>query len=504
MPADADFASKFSLVLKAYNLSRGRFAQILGIDKSVVSRWASGVQAPTDHNLSLLTEAVVRHKADFRRADWDLPFAGFAARLGVEPPAPAADAPDAAARTVKEPKLTHADKPSIAVLPFQNMSGDQEQEYFADGITEDIITALAKWRSFLVIARNSSFTYKGRNVDVKQVGRELGVRYVLEGSVRKAGSRVRITAQLIETAQASHIWAERYDREYADVFAIQDQISRRIAAVIEPELGRHAQHHAASKPPASLEAWDCLNRGLYLLYKFTKEGIAASRPFFERAIELDPGFSRGYTSLAYTHQLDVVHGYTDDREHSVREHLRLAKLGVKLDEGDSYAHIMLSFAYVRVGEHDLAVAEAQKAADANPYDAWALGIMGNALDLVGRPREAMPHIERTIALTPHDPHVKFYWAVGARVLINARDYVQAEVWARKAIAADPSQAWPHLLLAIALACMGRSEEARTAFNACEAALPGFAAKWFAWREYRLQADQAHMLDGLRKAGFNGC
>ena len=501
MAAAADFASKFSLVLKAFNLSRGRFAQVLGIDKSVVSRWAPGVQAPTDHNLSLLTEAVARHKADFRRADWDLGFADFAARLGVEPPAPAAEVPAAAAGAAKEPRRTAPNKPSIAVLPFQNMSGDADQEYFADGITEDIITALSKWRSFLVIARNSSFTYKGRNVDLKQVGRELGVRYVLEGSVRKAGNRLRITAQLIETEKASHIWAERYDREHADVFAIQDDISRRIAAVIEPELGRHEQHHAASKPPASLEAWDCLNRGHHLLYKFTKDSIAASRPFFERAIELDPGFSRGYTSLAYTHQLDVLHGYTDDREHSVREHLRLAKLGVKLDEGDSYAHIMLSFAYFRVGEHDLAVAEAQKAADANPYVAWALGIMGNALDLVGRPREAMPHIERTIALTPHDPHVKFYWAVGARALINARDYLQAEVWARKAIETDPSQARPHLLLAIALACMGRSDEARLAFDACEAAVPGFAANWFAWREYRLDSDRQHMLDGLRKASL---
>ena len=197
MAAAADFASKFSLVLKAFNLSRGRFAQVLGIDKSVVSRWASGVQAPTDHNLSLLTEAVARHKADFRRADWDLPLADIAVRLGVAPPAPAAEVPAAAAGAAKEPRRTAPNKPSIAVLPFQNMSGDADQEYFADGITEDIITALSKWRSFLVIARNSSFTYKGRNVDLKQVGRELGVRYVLEGSVRKAGNRLRITAQLI-------------------------------------------------------------------------------------------------------------------------------------------------------------------------------------------------------------------------------------------------------------------------------------------------------------------
>ena len=391
-------------------------------------------------------------------------------------------------------------KPSIAVLPFQNMSGDPEQEYFADGMVEDIITALSHFRSLLVISRNSSFTYKGRNVDVKQVGSELGVRYVLEGSVRRAGNRLRITAQLIETDKASHVWAERYDREYADVFAVQDEISSRIAAVIEPELGQHEQRHAQGRPPASLEAWDCVNRGLFLLYKFTKDSIAASRPFFERAIALDAGFSRAYTSLAYTHQLDVLHGYTDDRERSVQEHLRLAKLGVQFDDADSYAHIMLCFAYCRVGQFDLAMAEARKAADANPYDTWAQGVLARVLDLVGRSREAIPHIERSIALNPRDPHVKFYLAVGAQALINARDYPLAESWARKAIESDPAQARPHLLLAIAVAQMGRVEEARSALDACEAAVPGFVSKWASWREYSSESDREHMRDGLLKAG----
>jgi TolB-like protein len=179
------------------------------------------------------------------------------------------------------------DRP-IIVLPFTNMSGDSEQDYFADGITEDIITALSKWRSFYVIARNSAFIYKGRNVDVKRIGRDLNVRYVLEGSVRRVGARPRITAQLIDTISAVHVCADRYDRELTDFFAIQDDLSLRIAAVVAPELGRHEQQRAAAEPPASLEAWDCHNRGLYLLYKFTRDDIAAPRTFFERAIALDP------------------------------------------------------------------------------------------------------------------------------------------------------------------------------------------------------------------------
>ncbi|MCX7365248.1 MAG: helix-turn-helix domain-containing protein [Alphaproteobacteria bacterium] len=498
MAADADFASKFSLVLKAYNLSRGRFAQMLGVDKSVVSRWASGVQSPTDHNLSLLTEAVARYKTDFHRADWDLPPAAFAARLGLDRPG---DAPDAATRAWKEPKLTSADKPSIAVLPLQNMSGDREQEYFADGITEDIITALSKWRSFLVIARNSTFTYKGRNVDIRQVGRELGVRYALEGSVRKVADRVRITAQLIDATTAAHLWAERFDRELVDVFAIQNEISQHIAAVVAPELGRHEQRLSSAKAPTNLEAWDCLHRGMHLIYRFTKADTAAARPCFERAIELDPAFSRAHTSLAYTHQLDILHGYTADRPASIAELLRLAKRGVELDDDDSYAHMMLCFAYRWAGEHVLSVAEGRKAIEANPSDAWALATFGNSLDLSGQSREGLSCMARALVLTPRDPHAKFYLSAGARACLNNRDYAAAETWARKAIAQDPSHARAHLMLAAALGHLGRSEEGRAALDACERIQPAFATTWIAGREYSNPADNDHIADGLRKAGM---
>ena len=392
-------------------------------------------------------------------------------------------------------------RPAVAVLPFTNMGGDIDQDYFADGITEDIITALSKWRSFPVIARNSSFTYKGRSVDVRQVGRELGVRYVLEGSVRKAGNRVRVTAQLIDAADGAHLWAERYDRELVDVFAIQDEISQRIAAVVEPELGRHEQRLSSAKAPTNLEAWDCLHRGMHLIYRFTRAAIAAARPCFERAIELDPAFSRAHTSLAYTHQLDILHGYTADRPASIAELLRLAKRGVELDDDDSYAHLMLCFAYRWAGEHALSVAEGRKAIEANPSDAWALATFGNSLDLFGQSRDGLSYMARALVLTPRDPHAKFYLSAGARACLNNRDYAAAETWARKAIAQDPSHARAHLMLAAALGHLGRSEEGRAELDACERIQPAFAATWIASREYRNPADNDHIADGLRKAGM---
>ena len=398
-------------------------------------------------------------------------------------------------------ELALPDKPSIAVLPFQNMSGDPEQEYFADGITEDIITALSKWRSFLVIARNTTFTYKGRSVDVKSVGRELGAKYVLEGSVRKAGNRLRITAQLIEATSATHIWAERYDRDLTDVFAIQDDLSARLAAVIETELGRHEQKGSPAKPPASLEAWDCLNRGLYLIYKFNREDNAEARSFLERAIALDPELSRAYSSLAYTYQQDLLHGYVADRDTAIERLISHARRAVQLDDQDSYAHVMLGFGYRWARQHDLLVTEARKAIECNPSDAWALGLLGLGLDLIGQHREGIGAMERAMAMNPRDPHVRFFAALIARACIADRDPITAETWARRAIQNDPANPRSHFLLAAALAHLDRTAEAHAALEAGERLRPGFAKQWLAAREYRDEADNDCIADGLGKAGF---
>jgi adenylate cyclase len=199
------------------------------------------------------------------------------------------------------------------VLPFQNLSGDAEQEFFADGMAEEIITALSHYRWFFVIARNSSFTYKGRAVDVTQVARELGVRYVLEGSVRKAGNRVRVTAQLIDATTGNHIWAERYDRELDDIFALQDEITETIVAAVEPELGSVERERARRKPPESLDAWDLYQRGLWHLFDDVKrDSLAEAKQLFQRACELDPGFAAAHAELAYTHVAEIIRGLSDD------------------------------------------------------------------------------------------------------------------------------------------------------------------------------------------------
>lgn len=390
------------------------------------------------------------------------------------------------------------DRPAVAVLPLTNMSGDPEQDYFADGITEDIITELSRWRWFPVIARNSTFAYKGRSLDIRQIGRDLGARYVIEGSVRRAANRLRITVQLIDSTVGAHIWVERYDRELDDIFALQDEIARRIAAVIEPELARSEQRLSAARPTTTLDAWDCLHRGLHLLYRFTKEDIAAARPLFERAIELDPSFSRAHTSLAYTHQLDILNGYTSDRVASLARLTDHARRGLQLDESDSYGHIMMAFAHRWAGETELTLAAARRAVEVNPNDASAEASLGNALDLIGQPGEARLHLERALRLNPRDPHAKFFHALMARTCLSDRDYEAAELWARKAIELDPMQARPRMFRASALGHLGRLEEARAALQAWQAVQPQFERTSLDWREYR---DVEHIVEGLRRAGW---
>ena len=407
----------------------------------------------------------------------------------------AAALPEAAAATIG--------RPAICVLPFLNMGGNPEQEYFADGITEDIITSLSKWRSFMVVARNSAFTYKGRNVDVKQIGRELDVRYVLEGSVRSGGTRLRITAQLVDTGNAAHVWSERYDRELTDMFAVQDDISLHVAAVLEPELSRHEQLRVAAKPAVSLQAWDCLNRGLHLLYLLTREDISAARTLFERAIALEPNLSRAHTSLAYTHQQDMLRGYTTDPAKSVAEQIRHARRGVELDSADSYAHVILSFGYRWVKEYDLAIATVRKAIECNPFDSWAQGTLGLFLDLVGQHREGAAMLERAVALHPRDPHVIHYLPLIARAYLVARDLAAAETWARRAVQHAPTELRAHLVLASVLGHLEQLDEARAALVASESTDSGFIKKYLVWQPYRSDEDTEYFAEGLRKAGWAG-
>jgi len=259
--------------------------------------------------------------------------------------------PETLAQTVSAaPALP--DKPSIAVLPFDNMSDDSEQEYFADGISEDLITALSKIRWFFVIARNSSFAYKGQAVDVTRIAGELGVRYVIEGSVRKAGNRVRISAQLIDATTGRHVWAERYDRSLVDIFELQDEMTQTIVGAVEPELSAVEREQAARKPPESLGAWETYQRGLWQLWKFNKADVAEAQRLFQQVHELDPAFATPYAYEAYCHYLGVILGYAEVPGESLEKALAAAKKALALDDKDPVAYLALGRVYTMLGEHD--------------------------------------------------------------------------------------------------------------------------------------------------------
>ncbi len=395
-------------------------------------------------------------------------------------------------------------RPALAVLPFTNLSGDPEQEYFADGLTEDIITALCAWRAFPVIARNSSFIYKGKSVKVQQVAEELGVRYVIEGSVRKSGERVRVTAQLIDAKTGHHVWAERYDRELADIFELQDEITRRIAAIVAPELEKAERRRSVTKRTENLDAWECCRRGMAVLGEFTKPAIEQARGMFTRSIALDPNYSQAYTGLAYTHHRDIYLGNTEDRAESISKLCAAAERAVALDGADSLAHWTLGMANVWSGRLDHALAEQERAVALNPSDVTALSGLGGALILAGRADDAIPHIENALRLNPRDPRIHLFYAICARAHLDARHYDAAVDWARKSIQVKTPALDEQLILAAALGHLDRPAEARAVLEAAGIGSDGSVADiTFSplWQQYREPDANDHMLDGLRKAGF---
>ncbi|MGK0168657.1 MAG: adenylate cyclase [Gammaproteobacteria bacterium] len=272
------------------------------------------------------------------------------------------------------------------MLPFANMSNDPEQEYLSDGLTEDLITALTQWRLFPVIARNSTFTYKGRAVDIVQAAAELGAGYVVEGSIRRGSDRVRVTAQLIDGKTGRHVWAERVDRQIGDIFELQDELSQRIAASIAPEVSRAEQRRSIGRRQTDLDAWDYLLRGRAELRKLTRQGHAKSREMFERAIELDPDYSEAHAGIAQSHNFDIVVQCTSDRADSLAQALAAARQAVALEEASAVAHQALSTVYMLSNQQDLALAEGRLAVELNPSDAESLHALGNKSDLAGDPQ----------------------------------------------------------------------------------------------------------------------
>jgi len=311
---------------------------------------------------------------------------------------------DAAAR----PALALPDRPSIAVLPFTNMSGEMDQDYFADGISEDIITTLSRFRHLFVIARNTSFTYKGRATDVKQIGRELGVRYVLEGSVRKAGNRVRITAQLIDAISGHHVWAERYDRDLVDIFSLQDEITERVAGAIEPELLKIESGRAATCSATSLNAWDLVRQGTWHFHQVTPAGHGRARELFREAMKLDPKLPDPHIWLARVSSGIVAYGWSEQPQSDLREGLQAAHVAIQLDERDPYSHYALAIISVFSDALEQATREAEEAVQISPSFAIGYFVLGVSRLFSGRAADAIGSIERGLRLNPYDPQ-NFVW-----------------------------------------------------------------------------------------------
>ena len=355
-------------------------------------------------------------------------------------------------------QLSLPDKPSIAVLPFENMSGDPEQEYFADGISEDIITALSRIRQFFVIARNTTFIYKGKAVDVQAAAKDLGVRYVVEGSVRKGGNKVRITAQLIDGTTGNHLWANRYDRELDDIFAVQDEITQNIVAQVEPELGRAEYERARSKPPESLDAWELYHRALHHYGRWTEEENVEARRLFEQATELDPNFARAFAGISWTYSQFFFLGLSADARYDA---LWFGRQAVKLDDADSFGHLALGRAHHHGRARAEAVAELELAVDLNPNSAPAHAYLGLALVYAGNPEKAIPHLELAIRLSPSDPEIGTYMARLAGGHFYLQRYDQSIEWAHKAI-----RRWDHWMpnsyLTASLAYEGQQHAAERA------------------------------------------
>jgi adenylate cyclase len=408
----------------------------------------------------------------------------------------------ASATAIRKP-LPLPDKPSIAVLPFLSMSGDPEQQYFSDGITEDIITELSRFHSLFVIARNSCFTYKGRAVEVRQVGRELGVRYVLEGSLRKARDRIRVTAQLVEAETGNHVWAERYDRDLADIFAVQDEIAEAVTIAIAPAIDQAEQRRAMRRPPDSLDAWAAYQRGLWHLSRTNLADNAAAAKLFQQAIDLDPNFSGGYMGLARTQDQAASDLQIVNLPSTLSSMETFARRAVALDDGNAEARHILSNVLKLRGDLAGALLEAERSLAMSPNLASAHAVRGMVLICSGRYSDGLAALATSARL---DPRAVFafranYVTLG---LYFSGDYEGAVEAATRAIHEFPEYLHPYRWLAASLGQLGRVEEAKRALTKAVSIVPGSfdmyvrsRVPWFRPQDY------AHMLDGLRKAGWEG-
>jgi len=393
------------------------------------------------------------------------------------------------------------DRPAIAVLPFTNMSDDPVQEYFSDGISEDIITALSKLRWFFVIARNSSFIYKGKAVHMKQVAAELGVGYVVEGSVRKGGDRVRITVQLNDVTTGSHIWAEHYDRDLTDVFAVQDEITEAIVAAIEPQIYAAENFRARRKPPSNMDAWDLVMRALGHYWRVTREDNVVAQALLEKAIAIDPDYGQALGVLATSHSFCAHMGWSDPASAmTIAE--RAAQAAVLADSEDPWAHHALASVHLARRRFDDSLSEFELALRLNPNFSLAQGYYGLALSYCGRWEEGDAAARRALRLSPRDPFSALYYGIAAYAQFVGRNYEEAMRLAREALRQRGDFVGAHRVLTAAAGMTGQAEVAKLALQGLRRAQPNISLAWIAsempWRDH---AGSEHYLQGLRGAGL---
>ena len=410
---------------------------------------------------------------------------------------------DTVATTVPETADVQLSRSALAVLPFANLSEDPEQEYFSDGLTEDIITALSAWRTFPVISRNSVFAYKDKAVKAQQLAEELGARFVIEGSVRKGGNRVRITVQLIDAHTGHHLWAEKYDRDLVDIFEVQDELTQRIAATVAPELEMAQHRRVVEKRTTILSAWDYYQRGMSAFRKFNREANAEARQMFERAIELDPYYAQAFGALTATHNADVWAHWAVSSADSLAKAVTTGQQAVALDPADASIRVTYGIALMLARKFEQAIAEQKRALELNPNNPFAYTHLGQALDASGRPEEAIQYIEKALRVSPtRDPRTDIALSLLARAHLNARHYEEAAEWSRKAVRRR-SGPESFMTLASSLGHLNRLAEARTALDECERIHPGRIQMEFHLDQcpYQNRADHEHILDGLRQAGW---
>jgi adenylate cyclase len=398
-------------------------------------------------------------------------------------------------------EVASANRPSIAVLSFANISADPEQEYFADGISEDIITGLSKLRWFFVIARNSSFAYKGKTIDVKRVARELGVRYVLEGSVRKGGNRVRISAQLIDAATGNHIWADHYDGELTDVFALQDEITKKVVAAIEPRLLEAEGIRSQNRSPDDLGAWDMVIQANSLFWRLTKTDIEAAIALLKRAVEHYPDYAPAHSMLAFMMLVSGHLGWSVEEQAVALAAVALAARAATLDDNDPWAHLALGYAAFVRRQTSVATAEFRRAIALNPNFAAANGYLGWALAFDGQSDQAIAHLEEAIRMSPHDPQNAIFNAGFAAAHYLAGRYAKAVEYSSTALQQRSAFTAGYRIHCASLAQNGQIDEARAALARLKELQPDISIAWIEQNVPYQPGPMAKFLEGMRLAGL---